>query len=238
MLKEKLIIALDVPGAPEAREIVAELGDAVGAFKVGMQLFTAAGPAFVKEIAGLGHRVFLDLKFHDIPNTVAMAGVEAARLGVWMFNVHTLGGGEMMERTAEKVDEVCNKENLKRPMVIGVTVLTSSDQNTMTEVGVAADIADEVLNLAKLASKYGLDGVVASPLESTAIRREVPNNKFVIVTPGIRAIAATNDDQKRVTTPAKAIEAGADYLVVGRPVTQAGDRRAAVEAILQDVAAA
>lgn len=235
MSKEKLIIALDVPGAPEARAIVSELGDSVGAFKIGLQLFTAAGPEFVKEVVGLGHRVFLDLKFHDIPNTVAMAGVEAARLGVWMFNVHTLGGGEMVRRTVDGVEAACKKENLTRPLVIGVTVLTSSDQNTMSEVGIAADLDTEVLNLAKLASKYGLDGVVASPMESSAIRTEFPDRDFVIVTPGIRSIAATNDDQKRVTTPAAAFAAGADFIVIGRPVTQAPDRRAAVEEILQDI---
>jgi orotidine-5'-phosphate decarboxylase len=235
MSKEKLIIALDVPGALEARAIVSELGGSVGAFKIGLQLFTAAGPVFVKEIVDLGHRVFLDLKFHDIPNTAAMAGVEAARLGVWMFNVHALGGGEMMRRTAEEVDSVCIKENLKRPLVIGVTVLTSSDRNTLSEVGIAADIDTEVLNLAKLASKYGLDGVVASPKESAAIRREFPDGGFVVVTPGIRPISATNDDQKRVTTPAAALASGADFMVIGRPVTQAADRRAAVEDILRDI---
>src|SRR6476661_6104449 len=237
MSKEKLIIALDVPGAPEAREIVSELGSTVGAFKIGLQLFTAAGPQFVKEIVDLGHRVFLDLKFHDIPNTVAMAGVEAARTGVWMFNVHTLGGGEMMRRTVEEVDAMCNKENLKRPLVIGVTVLTSSDQTVMDEVGITADVDAEVLNLARLASKYGLDGVVASPLECGAIRSGVADGGFLIVTPGIRPIAATNDDQRRVTTPAAAVTAGADYLVIGRPVTQANDRRAAVEAIIGEIAA-
>ena len=236
MSKEKLIVALDVAGAPEAREIVSELGSSVGAFKIGLQLFTAAGPQFVREVVDLGHRVFLDLKFHDIPNTVAMAGVEAARSGVWMFNVHTLGGGEMMRRTVEEVDLVCKKENLERPLVIGVTVLTSSDQAVMNEIGINADIDAEVLNLAGLASKYGLDGVVASPLECTAIR-QTTNERFLIVTPGIRPISATNDDQKRVTTPAAAVTAGADYLVIGRPVTQSPDRRAAVEAILGEIAA-
>ena len=235
MSKEKLIIALDVPGAPEARAIVSELGGSVGAFKVGLQLFTAAGPEFVREIVGLGHRVFLDLKFHDIPNTAAMAGVEAARLGVWMFNVHALGGGEMMRRTADEVDSVCIKENLTRPLVIGVTVLTSSDQNTLSEVGIAADIETEVLNLAKLASKYGLNGVVASPRECAAIRRTFPDRDLTVVTPGIRPVSATNDDQKRVTTPAAAFAAGADHIVIGRPVTQAVDPRAAVAEILRDI---
>jgi orotidine-5'-phosphate decarboxylase len=233
MSKEKLIIALDVPAAAEAGEIVSELGDIVGAFKIGLQLFTAAGPAFVEEIVEMGHRVFLDLKFHDIPNTVASAGVEAARLGVWMFNVHASGGGEMMGRTVEEVDTVCNRENLRRPLVIGVTVLTSSDRTTLSETGIEAEPGEQVLNLTKLAAKYGLDGVVASPLECKSIRAAGLGKEFLIVTPGIRPIDATNDDQKRITTAAAALHVGADYLVIGRPVVRAEDRRAAVHEILQ-----
>ena len=233
MSKEKLIIALDVPAAAEAGEIVSELGDIVGAFKIGLQLFTAAGPAFVEEIVEMGHRVFLDLKFHDIPNTVASAGVEAARLGVWMFNVHASGGGEMMGRTVEEVDTVCNRENLRRPLVIGVTVLTSSDRTTLSETGIEAEPGEQVLNLTKLAAKYGLDGVVASPLECKSIRAAGLGKEFLIVTPGIRPINATNDDQKRITTAAAALNVGADYLVIGRPVVRAEDRRAAVHEILQ-----
>jgi len=233
MSKEKLIIALDVPTAAEAGEIVSELGDIVGAFKIGLQLFTGAGPAFVEEIVEMGHRVFLDLKFHDIPNTVASAGVEAARLGVWMFNVHASGGGEMMGRTVEEVDTVCNRENLRRPLVIGVTVLTSSDRTTLSETGIEAEPGEQVLNLTKLAAKYGLDGVVASPLECKSIRAAGLGKEFLIVTPGIRPINATNDDQKRITTPAAALHVGADYLVIGRPVVRAEDRRAAVHEILQ-----
>jgi orotidine-5'-phosphate decarboxylase len=235
MSKEKLIIALDVPDAASAREIIAEVGGLVGAFKIGMQLFTAEGPAFVRELAEAGHKVFLDLKFHDIPNTVASAGVEAARLGVWMFNVHTLGGGEMMRRTADQVGEACIRENLSRPIVIGVTVLTSSGPETLAEVGIAAPVETEVLNLAKLAAKYGLDGVVASPLECSAIRTVPAGKDLLIVTPGIRPNTATNDDQKRVTTPAAALAAGADYIVIGRPVTQAENRRAAVEDLLREI---
>jgi len=233
MSKEKLIIALDVPTAAEAGEIVSELGDIVGAFKIGLQLFTGAGPAFVEEIVEMGHRVFLDLKFHDIPNTVASAGVEAARLGVWMFNVHASGGGEMMGRTVEEVDTVCNRENLRRPLVIGVTVLTSSDRTTLSETGIEAEPGEQVLNLTKLAAKYGLDGVVASPLECKSIRAAGLGKEFLIVTPGIRPINATNDDQKRITTAAAALNVGADYLVIGRPVVRAEDRRAAVHEILQ-----
>ena len=238
MSKEKLIVALDVRTADEARAIVSELGGAVGAFKIGLQLFTAAGPAFVREIVDLGHRVFLDLKFHDIPNTVANAGVEAARLGVWMFNVHALGGGEMMSRTVREVDAACERENLTRPLVIGVTVLTSSDRSTLHEAGIERELDDEVLNLAGLAAKYNLDGVVASSLECAAIRSAGLGENFVVVTPGIRPIDATNDDQKRVTTPADALSAGADYLVIGRPIVQAADRRGAAEKILRSIEAA
>ncbi|HMJ08702.1 MAG TPA: orotidine-5'-phosphate decarboxylase [Pyrinomonadaceae bacterium] len=238
MSKEKLIVALDVADAAEARNIVAELGDAVGAFKIGLRLFTACGPSLVKELVDLGHKVFLDLKFHDIPNTVAGAAVEAARLGVWMFNVHTLGGGEMMRRTVDEVAAVAARDGFARPMIIGVTVLTSLSQTTLSEVGVEKDVSDEVLTLAQLASKYGLDGVVASALECRTIRESGIRKDFVIVTPGIRIITATNDDQKRVMTPGAALANGSDYVVVGRPILDAPNRRAAVQEILKDMAAA
>jgi len=235
MSKEKLILALDVPNPNEAREIVTELGEIVGAFKIGLQLFTAGGPTLVKEVVDAGHRVFLDLKFHDIPNTVANAGIEAARLGVWMFNLHALGGGEMLKKTVDAVDGVCGKENLARPFIIGVTVLTSSDQNTLGEIGLDRNVGDQVLNLAKLTAEYGLDGVVASAHECLAIREAVASRDFLIVTPGIRPITATNDDQKRVTTPTAALNAGADYLVIGRPILEAPNRRKAVDDILSEI---
>ncbi len=238
MLKERLIVALDVPNAEEAREIVADLGDAVGAFKIGLQLFAAAGPALVNEIIRHGHKVFLDLKFHDIPNTAAKAGIVAARMGVWMFNVHALGGSEMMKRTVGEVGAACIRENLARPFIIGVTVLTSSDQSGQREVGIETTLEDEVLNLALLTERSGLDGVVASPHECRAIRDGCANRNFLVVTPGIRPFPGTNDDQKRVTTPASAISAGADYIVVGRPLLKAQDRRAAIEEILMDPATA
>lgn len=235
MSKAKLIVALDVPTADEARSIVAEIGTMIGAVKIGLQLFTAAGPALVSEVAGRGHRVFLDLKFHDIPNTVAQAAAAASRLGVWMLNVHALGGSEMMRRTAEVVSDVCNKENLARPLVIGVTVLTSSDELTLRETGIGEPVESEVLRLATLAGAAGLDGVVASPLESTALRNSGLPSDFKIVTPGIRLLSATIDDQKRVTTPGAALAAGADYIVVGRPIIDAADRSIAVEKILADM---
>ena len=231
--KDRIIVALDVESAAEAREIVTELGDSVGAYKVGSQLFTAAGPEFVRELTAAGHRIFLDLKFHDIPNTVANAVVEAARLGVWMLNVHALGGSEMMKRAADAVRLACEKEGRQSPLLIAVTVLTSSDDATLREVGIDALAKDEVVTLAKLAAACGLNGVVASPHEVEAIRAAVGSD-FSIVTPGIRASSATIDDQKRVTTIAEAFANGSDFVVIGRPITGANDRAAAVAQFVEE----
>lgn len=233
-----IIVALDVETAGEAREIVTELRGQVGAFKIGMQLFTAAGAAFVRELCEAGDRVFLDLKFHDIPNTVAKAGVEAARLGVWMFNVHALGGSEMMRRTVAEVGEFCERSGIDKPKIIAVTILTSSNANTLAEIGVERDIDAQVLSLAKLTAECGLDGVVASPLEAEIIRREVSSPRFLIVTPGIRLDFATNDDQKRVMTPGEALSRGSDYLVIGRPIVKAENRPSAVKQICQEIESA
>ncbi len=234
-MKEKIIVALDVETPDDARKIIKEIGSEVGAFKIGLQLFTAAGASFVRETVEQNIKVFLDVKFHDIPNTVAKASVEVARLGVWMFNVHALGGSEMMRRTVENVREVCAKENLASPKIIGVTVLTSSTCETLREVGLAEEIDSQVVNLAQLTAKCGLDGVVASPLEVGAIRRNIEKQDFLIVTPGIRPGFATNDDQKRVMTPKEAIRQGADYLVIGRPITQRSDKLAAVRQIIAEI---
>jgi len=229
-----VIVALDVETPDEARAIVSELRDDAAAFKIGLQLFTAAGPGFVREIAA-GNRVFLDLKFHDIPNTVAKAGVEAARLGVWMFNVHAWGGGEMMRQTVQEVQTVCAHENIPRTLIIGVTVLTSSDANTLREIGIERSAADQVLNLTRLAAECGLDGVVASPLEVSLVRVAVEDPDFVIVTPGVRPESATKDDQKRVTTPSRAASEGADYLVIGRPILRSADRLSALRQIQNEI---
>ncbi len=235
--KEKIIVALDVETAKEAREIIAELRGEVGAFKIGLQLFTAAGASFVRETVEDGHKIFLDLKFHDIPNTVSKAAVEAARLGVWMFNVHAVGGAEMMRRTSEAVGEFCEKENLEKPRIIGVTVLTSANREVLNEVGIEGEPDAQVLRLARLAADCGLDGVVASPLEVKLIRRNVENKGFLIVTPGIRGgNSATFDDQKRVTTASEALLAGANFLVVGRPIVRAENRVLAVRRILEETA--
>ena len=230
--RERIIAALDVATADEARQIVDELRDEVGAFKIGSQLFTAAGPDLVREFASSGVRIFLDLKFHDIPNTVAKAAIECARLGVWMLNVHTLGGSQMMRQAALEVRQVCEQENLVRPLVIGVTILTSSSETEMSEVGITENLPSQVLRLARLAADSGLDGVVASPHESRSIREAVASPGFTIVTPGIRPASATNDDQRRVTTFMQAIQNGSDYVVIGRPITQSADRRDAVRQIV------
>ena len=236
---KRVIVALDVESANEARAIVSELGGTAAAFKIGMQLFTAAGPELVRELSAVS-RIFLDLKFHDIPNTVAKAGVEAARLGVWMFNVHAGGGSEMMRRTVGEVATVCERENLDRPIILGVTVLTSSDATTLHEIGIERSVEHQVLRLAQLSSDSGLDGIVASPIETPVVRDLIGRRDFLIVTPGVRPVSATNDDQKRVMTPGRAIASGSDYVVIGRPILTAEDRTKALLAIqeeIQDVAA-
>ena len=215
---DRIIVALDVDSREDARRLVDELGDLVGAFKIGLQLFTAAGPKFVRELTKAGHRIFLDLKFHDIPNTVANAGIEAAKLGIWMFNVHALGGGEMMRRTRRLVAEFCEREGLERTKIIAVTVLTSSDANELTEIGIERDVNAQVVSLARLTAECGLDGVVASSQEAGVIKSTFGNG-FLIVTPGIRAASETFGDQKRVNTAADAVKAGADFLVICRPIT-------------------
>jgi orotidine-5'-phosphate decarboxylase len=234
--KEKIIVALDVETAAEAREIIEELRDEAGAFKIGLQLFTSEGASFVRETAARGIKIFLDVKFHDIPNTVAKAAVEVARLGVWMFNIHAAGGSEMMRKTVESVDEVCGREGLTRPKIIGVTVLTSSNRDILRETGVEKEVKSQVLNLAQLTAKCGLDGVVASAEETREIRAGIERENFLIVTPGIRPVFATNDDQKRVMTPKDAVLAGSDYLVIGRPVLHSADKTQALREILKEIA--
>ena len=225
----RIIVALDLSNAERAREVVRELGDRPAAYKVGLQLFTSAGPSFVKELTDKGSRLFLDLKFHDIPNTVAAACIEAANLNVWMMNVHSLGGAEMMKRAFSDVSEHCLRSNMPRPLMIGVSILTSSDGSTTKEVGLQGTVEEQVLRLARLVELSGLDGVVASPIEAAAIRKTINKKDFLIVTPGIRASNATNYDQKRVTTVRSALANGSDYLVIGRPITQASDMLGAFE---------
>jgi orotidine-5'-phosphate decarboxylase len=233
--KDRLALALDVDNDQEALAIVAELKDSVGVFKVGLQLFTAYGPDIVRRITGMGGRVFLDLKYHDIPNTVAKASAEAVKLGVSIFNVHSLGGLDMMKAAAESAGETAEKLNLPVPIVLAVTILTSMDEKSMRkELKIARTVQREVSHLARLAQRAGMHGVVASPQEIKTLRRAV-RGEFVILAPGVRPAWADRDDQKRIMTPGEAVKAGADFIVVGRPVLKASDRKAAVEKILEEM---
>jgi orotidine-5'-phosphate decarboxylase len=230
---EQLIVALDVDGAAAARALAGQLRGAVGGFKIGSQLFTSAGPSIVEELVGKGDRVFLDLKFHDIPNTVAGAVAAAARLGVWMLNVHAAGGAAMMRAARAAADDEAARQSLGPPLVIAVTVLTSMDAETLGATGVGGTLVSQVERLARLAQDAGLDGVVASPREIGVIRA-CCDPRFSIVTPGIRAAADQQGDQHRTESAAAALAAGASYLVVGRPIIAARDPRAAAERLAAD----
>ncbi len=224
--KEKIIVALDVPGFARAESVLDDLAGAAAWCKIGMQLFTREGPPVVAMARARGFRVFLDLKFHDIPNTVASGARSAAELGVDMLTIHLCGGPEMIRGAVEAAPGVC---------VLGVTVLTSSTAATLTAVGIPHTPADWVPSLASLGAGCGIGGIVCSPLEIETVRRAIgPGPK--IVTPGIRPAGADPGDQKRVLSPAEAIAAGADYLVIGRPILAAPDRRAAFEAMAAELA--
>lgn len=228
---DQLLIALDVPTAARAVELVESLGDLAGGFKIGSQLFTAEGPRLVRDIAARGHRVFLDLKFHDIPNTVAGAVRAAADLNVWMLTLHASGGTAMMRAAARAARDAVSSA---RPLLVAVTALTSLGPQDLAELGVARSIADHVDALAGLARDAGLDGIVCSPLEIRRLRGRYGSD-FKIVTPGVRIADALNDrpedDQVRTMGPREAIRASADYIVVGRPIIAAGDPRAAARMI-------
>ncbi len=233
--EDRLLVALDVAGLGEAEALIGRLAGAVTGCKIGTQLFTAAGPAAVEAARKRGLRVFLDLKFHDIPNTVAGAVREATRLGVFMLNVHASGGLAMMRAAADAAATAARDFAVPRPLCLGVTVLTSLDRRALErEVGVPASVEAHVLALAERAHEAGLDGCVASPREIRMLRLAL-GDRWVLVTPGIRP-AERADDQVRVATPRQAIAAGADYLVVGRPITAAADPAAAAHEILGQLA--
>jgi len=227
---DQLLVALDVDTADEARALADRLRGVVGGFKVGNRLFTSEGPSVVEELASRGDRVFLDLKFHDIPNTVAGAVAAATRLGVWMLNVHASGGSAMMRAARAAADEEAARRSRPVPLVIAVTVLTSLDQTALAEIGLDHSMTAQVERLAALAEASGLDGVVASPQEIAIIRRRV-GGRFAVVTPGIRGTADQRGDQSRTMSAVEALAAGASYLVVGRPIIAAADPRAAAERI-------
>ncbi|MFZ3138993.1 MAG: orotidine-5'-phosphate decarboxylase [Thermodesulfovibrionales bacterium] len=235
--KEKLCLALDVDSLSEAKKIVKSLKDYVGIFKIGFQLFTKEGPKAVEAIKNIGGKVFLDLKFHDIPNTVAGAAKMATRLGVYMFNVHAAGGSEMMRAAVEAVKEESQKSSVSEPIVLAVTVLTSiNDEILSKELRVNYDVRDQVVHLAKLTQSSKVHGVVASPKEITHIRKRCGDD-FIILTPGIRpSWSAGKDDQKRITTPGDAIRLGANYIVVGRPILKAERPVEAAKNIVQEIA--
>jgi len=227
--RQRLIVALDVSSAAAAQKIVAAVGDSAFCYKVGMQLYTAEGPRVVRDLVASGRRVFLDLKYHDIPNTVAAAVREAAGLGVSMLTVHASGGGKMM-RTATEAARNANAAL----MVLAVTVLTSLEDNDLDKLGIHGRVQDQMLRLAALALANGCHGVVASAQEASALRNELEGD-FAIVTPGVRPAGAEPGDQARVVTPAEAIAAGATHIVVGRPITAAVDPAAEARAILGQI---
>ena len=239
--RSSLIVALDFDSLKSALSFAKQVSDVVGMFKIGSQLFSNAGPEAVKQVAALGNGVFLDLKFHDIPNTVAGAVLtSAAMTGVQLVNVHALGGSAMLQAAAQAVSAGVPM-GADRPRLIAVTILTSMDQKTMREAGIAGSPLTRAVELARLSKKCGVDGAVASVQEAKAIRKACGRD-FLIVTPGVRpaekAGPKTKDDQARTATPAQAIQAGADYIVVGRPIIAAADPRAAVRTIVDEIAAA
>jgi orotidine-5'-phosphate decarboxylase len=235
---DRLILALDMPEHDYALESIDKYSGYINIFKVGLELFTACGPRIVKDIHKRGKKVFLDLKFHDIPNTVTKAALAAARLNVHMFNLHASGGLEMMKRAVESVVQVCLKENIDRPKILAVTVLTSlSRERLKDELGIQYGLRTHVRHLSALALKAGLDGVVASAREAEIIRNHCGRG-FLIVTPGIRPSWTPPDDQQRTMTPKEAIRAGADYLVIGRSVMQQPDPLKALELITLEILSA
>lgn len=234
-VKDRLIVALDVSSIEEAKVLVKDLREHVGMFKMGLELFASAGLSLFEMMREEGINVFFDGKFHDIPNTVAQASRNIARQGVAMFNVHATGGSAMLKAAADACTETANENNAKKPILIAVTVLTSIGADVLKEeLQVAEEVMNYVTRLALLSKNNGLDGVVASAKEAKAIRTAC-GEEFLIVTPGIRPQWASTDDQKRIVTPSQAIKDGADFLVIGRPITGAKDRKAAAQKIIEEI---
>jgi orotidine-5'-phosphate decarboxylase len=231
MTDSKIIVALDYADAESAKALVNRLDPALCKLKVGKELFTAAGPSFVESLVKQGYDVFLDLKFHDIPNTVAKACQAAANLGVWMLNVHASGGLPMMQAAQEGLDKAYGA---KAPLLIAVTVLTSMDESTLHTLGIQRSLSDHVLALAKLTQQAGLHGVVCSAQESAMLKQALGSD-FCLVTPGIRSADASQDDQTRIVTPKDALSLGSHYLVIGRPITQAADPVVALNTIIKNI---
>ena len=232
--RDRLIMALDVSTLKEAERLVRQLSPLVKFFKVGKELFTSVGPKAVQMVRAHKAEVFLDLKFHDIPNTAGAACAEAARLKVSLLSVHALGGKEMLVRAARSVRQAAGREGAARPRVLAVTILTSMTERDLKEIGINKRLGKAVEDLARLAQHCGLDGVIASGHEIKRIRKVVKNN-FLIVTPGVRPAWAARGDQKRIMTPGEALEAGADYLVIGRPITRSDRPREAAEKVLKEM---
>jgi orotidine-5'-phosphate decarboxylase len=234
--RSPLIVALDTPSRERALALARSLQGQVSLFKVGLELFTAAGPSVVQELKGLGAEVFLDLKFHDIPNTVAGAVREGARFGAAMMDLHLAGGATMIRRAADELAAFCAMHRLPRPRLLGITLLTSLGREDLASLGVARTPEEQVVALAAMGREAGLDGVVASPLELAALRARFGRD-WLLIAPGIRMPGAAADDQVRTLSPREALEAGADFLVVGRPVTGAADPAAAAREILRSLVA-
>lgn len=233
-MRERLILALDVDDLERVRALVGLLAGEVGMFKVGKQLFTHAGPPAVKLIQKMGGEVFLDLKFHDIPSTVAKAAIVATRLGVKMFNVHASGSLAMMRQTVREVRRVCRQEPLRRPIMLAVTVLTSLNKRDLEKLGVDGEVTDQVVRLALLTLEADMDGVVAAPHEVAEIRAAC-GRRFIIVSPAIRAQRGKRNDQRKVMTPKEAVRAGVDYVVVGRPIIEAKDPLSVVREMVSEM---
>jgi orotidine-5'-phosphate decarboxylase len=229
LIGPRIIVALDYPAREPALELVERLDPGLCRLKVGKEMFTRLGPAFVSDLGRRGFEVFLDLKFHDIPNTVAAACAAAADLGVWMLNVHASGGRRMLEAARERLEH-----SRQRPLLIAVTILTSLGADELGEIGFNGTPAENVLRLARLAERSGADGVVCSPREASEVRAATGDG-FLLITPGVRPAASAADDQRRITTPAQAVQDGADYLVVGRPITQSADPLQALRTIAAEI---